>query len=248
MHDGFIRGTATATGGQATPFKPAPAAPSRPRRPRQQVRRLFPSRRLRPPQHRRRAAAPPPAAAPAALAAPPAAGGLELVFRPDPMVWDGRFANNGWLQEAPKPLTKLTWDTAAWISPKLAEEKSLDRGDIIELKYRGATTRMPVFIVPGQPDQSVTVFLGYGRRMAGRVGTASEEAQAFNAYRLRTSDAPVVRHRPRDRQDGRSLSARHDAGPSRDGRPAPGAGRHARGVHARARSRLAHGARVPARR
>ena len=106
------------------------------------------------------------------------------------MVWDGRLANNGWLQEAPKPLTKLTWDTAAWISPKLAEEKSLDRGDIIELKYRGATTRMPVFIVPGQPDQSVTVFLGYGRRMGGRVGTANEEAQAFNAYRIRTSDAP----------------------------------------------------------
>ena len=112
------------------------------------------------------------------------------MFRPDPTVWDGRFANNGWLQEAPKPLTKLTWDTAAWISPKLAEEKSLDRGDVIELRYRGATARMPVFIVPGQPDQSVTVFLGYGRRMAGRVGTASEEAQAFNAYLLRTSDAP----------------------------------------------------------
>ena len=150
-----------------------------------------PSQRLRsapPPAHASGAAAPQPLRR--RLAAPPAAGGLELVFRPDPTVWDGRFANNGWLQEAPKPLTKLTWDTAAWISPKLAEEKSLDRGDIIELKYRGATARMPVFIVPGQPDQSVTVFLGYGRRMAGRVGTASEEAQAFNAYRLRTSDAP----------------------------------------------------------
>ena len=84
----------------------------------------------------------------------------------------------------------MTWDTAAWVSPKLAQEKALDNGDIIELKYRGATGRMPVFIVPGQPDQSVTVFLGYGRRMAGRVGTASDEAQAFNAYRLRTSDAP----------------------------------------------------------
>ena len=121
---------------------------------------------------------------------PPAAAGLELVFRPDPTVWDGRFANNGWLQEAPKPLTKLTWDTSAWVSPKLATDQQLVNGDVIELTYRGATARMPIFIVPGQPDQSVTVFLGYGRRMAGRVGTATEEAQAFNAYRLRTSDAP----------------------------------------------------------
>jgi molybdopterin-containing oxidoreductase family iron-sulfur binding subunit len=185
VHDGFIRGTATGTGGQATPFNPVPAAlgaaaaaalgaAATP---------VAAAQTSTPP-------APAVAAAPTALAAPPAAGGLELVFRPDPMVWDGRFANNGWLQEAPKPLTKLTWDTAAWVSPKLAQEKALDKGDIIELKYRGASTRMPVFIVPGQPDQSVTVFLGYGRRMAGRVGTATEQAQAFNAYLLRTSDAP----------------------------------------------------------
>jgi molybdopterin-containing oxidoreductase family iron-sulfur binding subunit len=168
VHDGFIRGTATSDGGQATPFRAAAAADA--------------------------AAATTtaaPAAAPAVTAAaPPPAAGLELVFRPDPTVWDGRFANNGWLQEAPKPLTKLTWDTAAWVSPKLAEEKDLDRGDVVELRYRGATARMPVLIVPGQPDQTVTVFLGYGRKSAGRVGTASEEAQQFNAYLLRTSDAP----------------------------------------------------------
>ena len=185
VHDGFIRGTATSAGGQATPFKPLAAAP----------------------------AAAPAAAAGAAGAVPGVAAPqrhrlrhlrqLPRLFRllqrrldsssssgPIPRSRDGRFANNGWLQEAPKPLTKLTWDTAAWISPKLAEEKSLDRGDIIELRYRGVTARMPVFIVPGQPDQSVTVFLGYGRRLAGRVGTASEEAQHFNAYLLRTSDAP----------------------------------------------------------
>jgi molybdopterin-containing oxidoreductase family iron-sulfur binding subunit len=159
VHDGFIRGTATADGGPATPFAAAAAAATD-----------------------ASAAAPPPAAAPAA--------GLELVFRPDPTVWDGRFANNGWLQEAPKPLSKLTWDTAAWVSPKLAEEQGLDRGDVVELRYRGAATRMPVFVVPGQPDQTVTVFLGYGRRTAGRVGTATEEAQPFNAYLLRTTDAP----------------------------------------------------------
>ncbi len=183
VHDGFIRGTATATGGQATPFKPVPAALAAAAT----AALGAAAAPVAAPATPAVAAAP---SAPTPLAPPPAAGGLELVFRPDPMVWDGRFANNGWLQEAPKPLTKLTWDTAAWISPKLAQEKDLDNGDIIELKYRGASTRMPVFIVPGQPDQSVTVFLGYGRRMAGRVGTASEEAQAFNAYRIRTSDAP----------------------------------------------------------
>src|SRR4029453_9434818 len=125
------------------------------------------------------AAAPTPAPAPAASAAP--AAGPQLVFPPDPTVWDGRFANNGWLQEAPKPLTKLTWDTAAWISPKLAQDNQLDRGDIIELRYRGATARMPVFVVPGQPDQSVTVFLGYAPRPAGRFGRGLTAPQVSNA-------------------------------------------------------------------
>ena len=162
LHDGFISGTAIADGGQATPF----TAP--PRRPR------------------------PSAAAPSAppRRAPAPQGGLEIIFRPDPTIWDGRFANNGWLQELPKPLTKITWDTSAWISPQLARERDLSDGDVIELRYRGNTARMPVFRVPGHPAQSVTVFLGYGRRLAGRVGTATDGAEAFNAYLLRTSDAP----------------------------------------------------------
>jgi molybdopterin-containing oxidoreductase family iron-sulfur binding subunit len=146
---------------------------------------------------------PPPARAAASAQQPPApspqrpapsttpsSGGLEIIFRPDPTIWDGRFANNGWLQELPKPLTKLTWDTAAWISPRLAEQRDLRNGDVVDLRHRGVSTRMPVFIVPGQPEQSVTVFFGYGRRMAGRVGNASEQSAAFNGYLLRTSDAP----------------------------------------------------------
>ncbi|MBA3297501.1 MAG: 4Fe-4S dicluster domain-containing protein, partial [Acidobacteria bacterium] len=120
----------------------------------------------------------------------PATGGLEIIFRPDPTVWDGSFANNGWLQELPKPLTKLTWDTSAWLSPRLAENRGLKNGDVIELRYRGNTAKMPVWIVPGHPQESVTVFFGYGRRMAGRVGNAVGDAQQFNAYLLRTSDAP----------------------------------------------------------
>ncbi len=131
-----------------------------------------------------------PAPAAAQAATPPSSGGLEIIFRPDPMIWDGRFANNGWLQEMPKPLTKLTWDTAAWISFRLAEQHGLQDGDVVELRYRGQAAKMPVIIVPGQPANSVTVFFGYGRKMAGRVGNTTGEAAGFNGYLLRTSDAP----------------------------------------------------------
>ena len=71
-------------------------------------------------------------------------GGLEIIFRPDPTIWDGRFANNGWLQELPKPLTKITWDPTAWVSPRLAEQQRLETGDVVELRYRGKTARLPV--------------------------------------------------------------------------------------------------------
>ncbi len=129
-------------------------------------------------------------AQPSAERPAPGAGGLEIIFRPDPTVWDGRFTNNGWLQELPKPLSKVTWDPTAWISPRLAADRGLTNGDVIELTYRGNTARMPVWVMPGHPRQSVTVFLGYGRRVAGRVGTAASDAAAFNGYLLRTSDAP----------------------------------------------------------
>jgi MoCo/4Fe-4S cofactor protein with predicted Tat translocation signal len=199
VHDGFIRGTALTDGGPATPFTAAPKPPPPGAAAITVAATAAPAAAASaapPPAPTQ--ATPAPAQAAAAKPAPPTlvapapqvAGGLELVFRPDPNVWDGRFANNGWLQEAPKPLTKLTWDTAAWISPHLAESRGLDRGDIIELRYRGFSARMPVFIVPGQPDESVTVFFGYGRRMAGRVGNATDDARAFNAFLLRTSDAP----------------------------------------------------------
>ena len=140
-----------------------------------------------------------PASAPAAPPpSPPASGneaagtgGLEIIFRPDPTIWDGRFANNGWLQELPKPLTKITWDPSAWISPRTAHDKGLDDGDLIELRYRGNTARLPVAIVPGHPDNAVTAFFGYGRQRVGRVGTpADDQAKAFDVFKLRTSDAP----------------------------------------------------------
>ncbi|MGH7404656.1 MAG: 4Fe-4S dicluster domain-containing protein, partial [Candidatus Methylomirabilales bacterium] len=116
----------------------------------------------------------------------PDPGGLEIVFRPDPTIWDGRFANNGWLQELPKPLTKLTWDNAALLSPATAERLRLANEEVVELLYRGRVVRAPVWIMPGHADDSVTVHLGYGRTRAGRVGTGA----GFNAFALRTSDAP----------------------------------------------------------
>jgi MoCo/4Fe-4S cofactor protein with predicted Tat translocation signal len=117
---------------------------------------------------------------------PTSPAGLEIVFRPDPTIWDGRFANNAWLQELPKPLTKLTWDNAAILSPTSASNRNLTNGDVVELRYRGATLRAPVWILPGQADESVTLSLGYGRMQGGRVATGL----GVNAFALRTSDAP----------------------------------------------------------
>ena len=119
-----------------------------------------------------------------AQAAP--AGGLELRFQPDPAVYDGRFANNGWLQELPRPLSSLTWGNAALISPATAARLGLAQGDVAELRYRGRSVRAPVLPLPGHPDDAVTVTLGYGRARAGHIGTDV----GFDAYALRTADAP----------------------------------------------------------
>jgi molybdopterin-containing oxidoreductase family iron-sulfur binding subunit len=121
---------------------------------------------------------------PASSAAAP--GGLEIVFRPDPTIGDGRYANLGWLQELPKPITKLTWDNAALLSPATAQRLEVENGEVVELRYRGRTVKAPVWTLPGQPDDTVTVHLGYGRTRAGRVG----DGAGFDANRIRTSDAP----------------------------------------------------------
>jgi MoCo/4Fe-4S cofactor protein with predicted Tat translocation signal len=113
-------------------------------------------------------------------------GDLELVFRPDPSVYDGRFANNGWLQELPRPLTKLTWDNAALIAPATAARLGLATGDVVRLVYRARTLRAPVWVLPGQPEDSVALALGYGRERSGRIATGV----GCNPYALRTSEAP----------------------------------------------------------
>jgi MoCo/4Fe-4S cofactor protein with predicted Tat translocation signal len=117
-----------------------------------------------------------------------AAQGLEIVFRPDPTIWDGRFANNGWLQELPKPLTKLTWDAVAMLSPKTAQRLGLNSEEAVELKYQGRTIVAPTWVMPGHADESVTVFLGYGRTRAGRVGTG----MGFDAGWIRPYAVPWI--------------------------------------------------------
>ena len=125
---------------------------------------------------------PPPPAAPAK------ANGLEIVFAPDTAVYDGRFANVGWLQELPRPLTKLTWDNAAILSPATARRLGLDTEDVVEISYGGRTVTAPVLVQPGHAADAVTVHLGYGRVRAGRVANGT----GFNAYAIRTADAPWI--------------------------------------------------------
>jgi molybdopterin-containing oxidoreductase family iron-sulfur binding subunit len=113
------------------------------------------------------------------------AGGLELAFRPDASSYDGRFANNGWLQETPRPLTRLVWDNAALLSAATAGELGVASGDVLAIAAGGRALEAPAWIVPGHPDGTLTLHLGYGRSSAGELGNGV----GFDAQRLRTSDA-----------------------------------------------------------
>ncbi|HMQ03748.1 MAG TPA: TAT-variant-translocated molybdopterin oxidoreductase [Pyrinomonadaceae bacterium] len=142
----------------------------------------------------------------------PPSGGLEIAILPDPSVYDGRFSNNGWLQELPNPLTKITWDNVALVSPNTAAALQLNRGndpdeisggergtafintygsnmgaDTVKLTYQGAeiSKPVPVWISPGQPDDVITIFMGYGRTRAGKIGTGL----GYSAFDVQRSDA-----------------------------------------------------------
>jgi len=121
------------------------------------------------------------------LPAPPRVPtGLELSFRADASTYDGRFANNGWLQEAPRPLTRITWDNALLIAPSNARDLDLESGDVVVISAGEREIEAPVWVTPGQPEGSLTVQLGYGRRLAGELGTGV----GFDAYKLRSSYGP----------------------------------------------------------
>jgi molybdopterin-containing oxidoreductase family iron-sulfur binding subunit len=118
---------------------------------------------------------------------PPAKpGDLELVFLPSSSLHDGRFANNGWLQELPDPLTKLTWDNPALVSPKTAETLGVANEDVVRIDYAGRSLELPVWVLPGMADNVVALTLGYGRSHAGRVGSGV----GFDTFTLRGSKAP----------------------------------------------------------
>lgn len=145
-------------------------------------------------------------------AKPAGSGSLEFVILPDPCVYDGRFSNNGWLQELPNPLNKVTWENVALVSPKTAAKFGINKGndseemtggsqdtafintkggnqssDLVTITYQGANVAQPVpmWITPGQPDDVVTIFMGYGRTRAGKVGTGI----GYNVFDVRRSDA-----------------------------------------------------------
>ncbi|MXX61012.1 MAG: 4Fe-4S dicluster domain-containing protein [Holophagales bacterium] len=118
---------------------------------------------------------------------------LEIVFRCSPAVHDGRFANNGWLQELPDAMTKLTWDNAALISPATANALGLENEDLVTVASGGRELELPVWQVPGQADNTVTLDLGYGRDFPGRIASAANaegRAPGRNVYLLRGSEAP----------------------------------------------------------
>jgi molybdopterin-containing oxidoreductase family iron-sulfur binding subunit len=127
------------------------------------------------------------------------AGSLEISFRADPSLYDGRYANVGWLQELPKQITNLSWDNAALMSLATMESLKLDQSTAVEINCNGRKVIAPALMVPGHPDGAVTVHLGFGRRVeAGRVGAAV----GFNAYLLRTADAPYATTGTVTRTDG----------------------------------------------
>jgi MoCo/4Fe-4S cofactor protein with predicted Tat translocation signal len=143
-------------------------------------------------------------------------GGLEVVFLPSPALHDGRFANDGWLQELPDPLTKLTWDNPALVSPKTAERLGLANGDMVRLDHSRRSLEIPVWIVPGMADGVVALTLGYGRQRAGRVGSGV----GFNTFAVRGSSALNFGSGATLRKLGRTyaVSATQDHG-SMEGRP-----------------------------
>ena len=126
----------------------------------------------------------------------PAASGIELQIKHDPTVYDGRFANNGWLQELPKPHTKITWDNVLLLSPKTADRVGYDpkerdgnvnerRTRMADVTYRGVTMRLPIWVVPGHAEDVATIYYGYGREKGGRIANGV----GFNTYPFRRSDA-----------------------------------------------------------
>jgi molybdopterin-containing oxidoreductase family iron-sulfur binding subunit len=151
-----------------------------------------------------------PASAPGKADAGPAEA-LQVIFRPDPTLWDGFWSNNAWLQELPKPLLKTTWDNVIALSPATAVALGLAHADephkanqrIVQVTYRGRVLEGAVWVWPGHADGCITLFLGYGHWRGGAIATGHEtpvivqsdptarrNTRGYNAYALRTSLMP----------------------------------------------------------
>lgn len=126
------------------------------------------------------------APAPVQLGEEPTGSGLEVLLRPDPTLWDGRFANLGWLQELPKPLSKLTWTNMVAIAPQLADRLALRNGDQVRLKVNGQTLTGPIWILPGQHAETLMLFSGHGRHRAGKVA----DGVGFSVTPVQTTLSP----------------------------------------------------------
>ncbi|MEA2569102.1 MAG: hypothetical protein QOI24_1103 [Acidobacteriota bacterium] len=133
--------------------------------------------------------------------APKQSGGFELRITHDPNIYDGRFANNAWLQELPKPQTKITWENVLLLSPKSANAIGFgdaERDDLFnekhtlqaDLSFRGRTLRVPVWVVPGMPENVATIHFGYGRKHGGKVASEISEKNpgGVDIYPIRFSD------------------------------------------------------------
>jgi MoCo/4Fe-4S cofactor protein with predicted Tat translocation signal len=114
----------------------------------------------------------------------PSASNLEVIFYRDAKMDDGRFANNGWMQELPDPITKMTWDNAVLVSRKTARELGVQNGDMVEITLNGRKVTGPIWTQPGMADYSLGLALGYGRERAGRIGSGI----GFNAYKIFTGE------------------------------------------------------------
>jgi Fe-S-cluster-containing dehydrogenase component/anaerobic selenocysteine-containing dehydrogenase len=120
------------------------------------------------------------------LPSPSAAGELEAVFLADNKMFDGRYANNSWLQELPDQITRITWDNAALIAPSTAKQLGIENGDMIKVTVGSASIEIVAWKQPGQAPSTVGLALGWGRTKAGSTGTGA----GFDVYPLRTSSAP----------------------------------------------------------
>src|SRR5262245_16163466 len=141
--------------------------------------------------------------------------GLEIEWRPDPTVWDGSYANNAWLQELPKPLSKITWDNAAYVSPQTAQRLGFASGDTVQIAVGDRSLIAPVWIMPGQADDCISLTLGYGRTRGGQVAkdvgySADAIRPASDAWFITDATVQKVpgRHRLATTQDHHNISGR----------------------------------------